>query len=96
MRVSSSAAVRSNAGIVSSSLPRLARGIGNAPMDQLGCAGELGADLAHAIAEAYHVSVSTDATADLADSVPRPESAWNRAKQIMRGQLHGTDFAVFG
>src|SRR4051812_42579156 len=33
----------------------LARGIGNAPVDYLGCAGELGADLAHAIAEADHV-----------------------------------------
>src|SRR5687767_9727679 len=32
-----------------------ARRIGDAPMDQLGWAGELGADLAHAIAEADHV-----------------------------------------
>src|SRR5512132_1752673 len=33
----------------------LACGVGDAPMDQLGAAGELGADLAHAIAEADHV-----------------------------------------
>jgi hypothetical protein len=32
-----------------------ARGVGDAPMDQLGCAGKLGADFAHAIAEADHV-----------------------------------------
>jgi hypothetical protein len=51
MRVQSSVAVRSNAGSVSSSL-RLARGIGDAPMDQFGSAGKLGTDLAHAIAEA--------------------------------------------
>ena len=35
--------------------PGLARGIGDAPVDQLGSAGKLGADLAHAIAEADHV-----------------------------------------
>jgi hypothetical protein len=33
----------------------LARGVGDAPMDQLGPTGELRADLAHAIAEADHV-----------------------------------------
>src|SRR5829696_9855648 len=32
-----------------------ARGVGDAPMDQFGSAGELGADLAHAVAEADHV-----------------------------------------
>src|ERR687885_2413163 len=33
----------------------LARRVGDAPVDELGVAGELGADLAHAVAEADHV-----------------------------------------
>ena len=51
MRVESSAAVRSNAG----SFPVRRAGSGMLQWIELGCAGELGADLAHAIAEADHV-----------------------------------------
>ena len=54
MRVQSSAAVRSNAGSVSSSLPGSRAGSGMLQWISSGRR-ELGADLAHAIAEADHV-----------------------------------------
>ena len=55
MRVSSSAAVRSNAGSVSSSVPGSRAGSRMLQWIACGVAGELGADLAHAVAEADDV-----------------------------------------
>ena len=55
MRVASSAAVRSNAGRVSSSVPGSRAGSRTLQWIACGAAGKLGADLAHAVAEADHV-----------------------------------------
>ena len=55
MRVSSSAAVRSKAGRVSSSVPGSRPGSRTLQWIACGLAGELGTDLAHAVAEADHV-----------------------------------------
>ena len=54
MRVSSSAAVRSNAGYEARSVGTLERRVGHAPVDELGSRRERGADLANAVAQGDH------------------------------------------
>ena len=54
MRVSSSAAVRSNAGSEARLVVALTRRVGHAPVDELGVVRELGADLANAVAQRDH------------------------------------------
>ena len=54
MRVSSSSAVRSNAGRSTRPLGPFERGVGNAPVDELWVRRELGTDLADAVAQGDH------------------------------------------